>query len=195
METEANALKSNLKNIYHATSEFKEALNRYQELMDGSLTSEKKAISLNEIIDKSIDMLEFRFSHNNLGNIRLVRDIRSNSKVFANSYELNQVFINIVMNSIDAMEKSGGTLNISIYNIEETVCIRFNDTGVGISEVNRKKIFNKSFTTKSNGSGLGLPIAKATIEEHGGTINIKSKINQGTEVKILLPIYNENHDN
>lgn len=194
IEAETKELKSNLRSIYAATSEFKEALIRYQDLMSGKLISEKKAVQLNDIIKKSIEMVSFKFTCNKIGDIRLVTSIHSNVKILCNSYELHQAFLNIVMNGIDAMENTGGTLSISIYNIDDFVCIGINDTGVGIEESNFKKIFIEQFTTKTQGSGLGLKIAKATIEEHGGSISIKSKKNRGTWVNIYLPIYKDEDD-
>lgn len=192
IETEAKKLKTNLKDIYEATFDFKEALNRYQQLMKGPLGDEKEIIRVEDILRNSLGTVEYRFSNNNLGNIKLVTDLRSNSKILSNCYELNHAFINIIINALDAMEENGGTLAISIYNIEDTICIRFKDTGVGISEDNLNKIFQRFYTSKPHGSGLGLTLAKETIEDHGGTINVKSRINYGSEVNITLPIFKDN---
>lgn len=194
IETEAKELKTNLKSIYEATSEFKEVLIRYQELMKGNLKNEKLPVQLNEIIKRSVEMVRFRFCNNKIGNIRLVTNIHSNIKVLCNSYELYQAFLNIIMNSIDAMEIKGGTLSISVYNVEDYVCIGVNDTGVGIEESDFEKLFQEQFTTKAHGSGLGLKIVKSTIEDHGGSISIKSKKDIGTEVNIYLPIHKERDD-
>lgn len=194
LETESKELKTNLKSIYKATSEFKDALIRYQELMKGNLKNEKIPVQINEILKKTIEMVRFRFYNNKIANIKLVTNIHSNIKVLSNAYELNQAFLNIIMNGLDAMEKTGGTLTISVLNIEDAVCVIINDTGIGISENDLKNIFSKPFTTKEHGSGLGLKIAKATIEDHDGNISIKSIENKGTTVTIRLPIYKEHYD-
>lgn len=98
------------------------------------------------------------------------------------------------MNGIDAMEETGGILSISTFLIDDHVLVKISDMGIGISEENMKKIFIEEFTTKDHGSGLGLNISKATIEEHGGKITIKSIENKGTEVNIYLPTYKGQDD-
>lgn len=195
LEAETQELRSNLNSIYKATSEFRDALNRYQKMMKGNDKIEKVPNQLNEIINKTISMVRFRFiEKDKCSNIKLVTNIHSNIKVLSNSYDLNQTFLNIIMNSIDAMEEKGGILTMCVYNIEDFVCVSIKDTGVGIPENDLKNIFEKTFTTKVHGSGLGLKIAKATIEDHGGSISIKSVKDKGTEVNVLLPIYKEHDD-
>lgn len=176
--------------IYKATSEFREVLTRYQMLIHGDNKREKTFHSLNEILKKSVSMVKFRFIEGNMGsNIRLVVNSKSDSKVLCNSHELTHVFLNIIRNGIDAMEEEGGTLTLSIYNKGNLVCARIEDTGMGISQENIENIFKSAFTTKINGSGLGLKIAKEVIEDHGGIIDLSSKINEGTQVDVCLPIY------
>lgn len=190
LKAEDKELKINLNDIYKATSEFAEALIRYQKLIHGDNKREKTVHSLEEILKKAFSMVKFRFVEGNMGsNIRLVVNFKSDSKVLCNSYELNHVLLNIIRNGIDAMEEEGGTLTLSVYNKGDLVCTIIKDTGMGISEENMENIFNNAFTTKINGSGLGLKIAKEVIEDHGGTIDLKSKINEGTEVDVCLPIY------
>ena len=96
------------------------------------------------------------------------------------------------MNALDAMEDdSQAILRVNIYNDENNrnVIIEIIDTGIGISEENMKRMFNEQFTTKKNGTGLGLRIAKNAIESIGGSLYISSKLNIGTKVTVRLPIY------
>ncbi len=70
---------------------------------------------------------------------------------------------------------------------EDHIEIVVADTGIGISEENMSKIFQPLFTTKAKGIGLGLPICKKIVEEHGGTISVESKAGQGTAIMVKLP--------
>lgn len=102
---------------------------------------------------------------------------------------LEETFINLVLNALDAMPK-GGRLVITAYydhNAGEII-ISFADSGCGISENDLKKVFVPFFTTKKNGTGLGLSLAQQIIELHKGKIHIESKP-YGTEVTVRLPVY------
>ena len=90
--------------------------------------------------------------------------------------ELNQVWTNIIVNALDAMEP-GGTLKIRTYRKENYICVNISDTGHGIPEEIREKIFDSFFTTKSvsEGTGMGLDITQRIVERHGGHINVESK--------------------
>ncbi len=100
-----------------------------------------------------------------------------------------RVFINLVNNAIDAMPKKG-TLEISSCHKDDWIDIVFADTGMGIPEETMQKIFTPLFTTKAQGMGFGLAICKRIIEAHGGTIKVKTKLNQGTTFTIRLPSQN-----
>lgn len=119
--------------------------------------------------------------------------------------QLNQVFMNLLANAIDALDESNtgrsfaeikATPNKIIIKTElsgdrQQVVIRIKDNGVGINEAVREKIFEDLFTTKEvgKGTGLGLAIAKSiVVEKHGGTIEVNSVWTEGTEFTILLPM-------
>jgi len=116
--------------------------------------------------------------------------------VFADARQLEQVFLNITQNAIQAMD-ANGTLTISTAEVERRfgnlenskfVQIQISDTGSGISEENLEKIFTPFFTTKDDGNGLGLPICFKIIQEHNGTILVDSKEGEGTTFSIYLPL-------
>jgi signal transduction histidine kinase len=100
---------------------------------------------------------------------------------------LKQVLLNILENAKDA-SKEQGNMKIETFNKVKFVVIKIHDNGEGIAEDKLKKIFEPFFTTKATGSGLGLTITKKIIEKHNGKIEIESKLNEGTSVKIYLPI-------
>lgn len=102
---------------------------------------------------------------------------------------LKHVFINLISNSMDAME-SGGRILIKAHKEEETVVFEFNDNGVGISEKDIKNIFNPFFTTKpaGKGTGLGLYITYNEVKKCGGSITARSKQGEGTTFRIEIPL-------
>jgi PAS domain S-box-containing protein len=100
---------------------------------------------------------------------------------------MKRVLTNLITNAIQAMP-NGGALKIGMSTTKDTVSIEVADTGVGISEENLAKIFQPLFTTKSKGQGLGLPVCKRLVEGHGGSIEVKSKVGEGTTFTIDLPL-------
>jgi signal transduction histidine kinase len=108
-------------------------------------------------------------------------------KVVADSDQLRGVFINIIRNAIQAIEKTG-TITISTSKEGRMCLIILSDTGLGIPEEIRSKIFEPNFSTKSEGMGIGLAIARRVIEDHGGTITCQSERGKGTTFEIRLPV-------
>ena len=94
---------------------------------------------------------------------------------------------NIVQNAIDAMPE-GGSLTLTTGLVDGFVELSISDTGQGIAPEHFDNIFQLYFTTKKNGNGVGLPLAMRAVDLHGGTLNIDSKLNEGTSVRIRLPI-------
>jgi signal transduction histidine kinase len=101
---------------------------------------------------------------------------------------MKSCLLNIIKNSIYAMkDKEVRNLFIKTELIEDEILIKITDTGSGVSEELIEKIFEPFFSTKKGGLGLGLPLAKKVIEEHGGRIEFSSKLGQGSEVNIYIP--------
>ena len=104
--------------------------------------------------------------------------------------KLKQVFLNLIGNSIEAMEQ-GGNLSIRTSLNIDLVEISISDDGGGISQDNQERIFSPFFTTKKHGTGLGLSIAKRIIEDHkGSSFALKSAKGKGTTVTITMPVSN-----
>lgn len=111
--------------------------------------------------------------------------------VRGNSGQLKQVFMNIIVNAAEAMHGSGTlTITTSTSSDRKTVIIEFADTGEGIPEENLSRIFDPFFTTKDvgKGTGLGLATSYGIVQDHGGTITVKSKVGVGTSFVIELPV-------
>jgi len=100
--------------------------------------------------------------------------------------KLNQVFLNLFLNAIQSME-SGGILTVRSYLEGENIVVAVEDTGIGIIHENLQKVFDPYFTTKNDGTGLGLAMSAKIVEEHDGKILITSEPGQGTTVQVLIP--------
>jgi signal transduction histidine kinase len=98
---------------------------------------------------------------------------------------IHRVLMNLIINSIQAIPESG-KIDVNISEEKGGYKIEIKDTGSGISDENLSKIFNPFFTTKEQGSGLGLPIVRKIIEGHGGSIEIESTEGAGTSVILHL---------
>jgi signal transduction histidine kinase len=100
---------------------------------------------------------------------------------------LKQCLINMIKNSIEAMEEKGGDLTVSTAMEENFIVIRVEDNGRGIPEENLPKVFNPFFSTKDKGSGLGLAMTKKIVDELGGRVELDSAPGAGTTISLYLP--------
>ena len=147
--------------------------------------------NIKDLVEECLYLLGHRFKAKQ---INIVKKYNDNIPLIkADQRQLEQVFMNIFNNAVDAVS-SDGEIKIEIHtgkgNDHEGVEIIIEDNGVGISKENIDKIFNPFFSTKlkSNGTGLGLSIAKAIITRHKGNISLKSIEAKGTTFKIFLPL-------
>ncbi|MEO0206891.1 MAG: cache domain-containing protein [candidate division WOR-3 bacterium] len=150
-------------------------------------TPEKKIISINEIIEKTLLLFESIFLANNI-KLEVALDNQLPS-IMADESKIKQVLTNILLNAMDAMP-GGGFIKIrsQLSSNGRFIEIEIEDTGVGIPKENLDRIFDPFFTTKkSKGTGLGLSISYGIIQQHNGTIEVISEINKGTIVKVKLP--------
>lgn len=145
-------------------------------------------VDVNDLVSKT---LFFIAQHPEARNVRRVKDLgRGLARVWVDEKQIQQVLFNVMINGMQAM-KEGGTLTIRTaatdYKGRSGVQIEIEDTGPGISREALEDIFVPFFTTKTQGTGLGLPICKQLLENHGGTIGVASRTGQGTTFSIQLP--------
>ena len=113
-------------------------------------------------------------------------------EVMADGDQLYRVFINLANNALDAMP-DGGELTISAHLEDGWAVVGFQDTGVGISEEDLKKVFEPLFTTKIKGTGLGLAVCQQIVEKHGGSIQVSSTPGEGSTFSVRLPTDSADH--
>lgn len=150
-----------------------------------------KEVSLGEILDENLRLIASDARDSGITtSLRVAEDLWP---VTADRDRLNQVFINLLLNAVQAMEK-GGELTVEAGNNErnKSVIVTVRDTGCGIEPENMPQLFYPYFTTKSGGTGIGLAISQKIISDHKGSIRIDSAPGQGTTVTVELPCYREN---
>ena len=110
--------------------------------------------------------------------------------IYCDSQQIKQVFINIVMNAIEAMQPDGGSVTVQTLLSKDgsQAGVRFGDTGPGISPEILQNLFEPFFTTKTSGLGLGLSICYELVQKHNGKITVESKPNEGSVFTVWLPL-------
>jgi two-component system NtrC family sensor kinase len=152
----------------------------------------RKRINLNDLLEGILLMMERQLRESN---IRVVSDLDHEiPQVMASTNQMRQVMLNMFKNAKEAMP-SGGTLTVRTAKEDQKVSVHIQDTGVGIPEEIRNKIFEAFFTTKQKvkGVGLGLSVCYGIIKDHGGDIKVESEEGKGTTFVISLPIGSQNH--
>jgi signal transduction histidine kinase len=156
-------------------------------LVDFSRASklEIKAQDINRILEKSLLLIQHEALNKE---IKITRELQEDILLaMVDENKIEQVFVNIFLNAIQAMPKEG-ELNIRTRSAQETISVEITDTGTGIAEENIKKVFDPFFTTKGprGGAGLGLAVTRNIIELHRGSIEMQSRVGEGTKVIITL---------
>ncbi len=151
------------------------------------MPAQKTRANLNQIVNDGLYFLESRCSKEG---IELRRHLSTDlPDIIADPAQINQVLINLVVNSIQAMPE-GGILTVRTRAYSNHVSLIVEDTGVGMSEEVKKQIFIPFFTTKEigRGTGLGLPVVHGIVTSHGGSIQVDSEKGRGTRFEIELPL-------
>lgn len=147
-----------------------------------SLVREK--VNIKNVIDEAVDILMVEIEKKKIDIKREILDI----EIVSDYDVLKQIMINILLNSVQAIETAEGKVEILSYKDSDNVVIKVSDNGIGIKPEDMKNIFKPFFTTKEKGTGLGLPLVKKYINQLGGKIEIESEFGKGCVVKIYLPL-------
>jgi two-component system sensor histidine kinase HydH len=151
------------------------------------LAVKKKPTSLETMIHHSLKMIE---RDAQAKHIKVQADFSIDvSDIHIDPDRMNQVFLNLYLNAIEAME-DGGTLSVTLNQKEDLKSVRItvSDTGSGIKKEDLVHVFDPYFTTKQSGTGLGLAIVHNIIEAHKGEVRVESETGKGTTVTIILPV-------
>jgi len=181
-----------LTDINHLMTSIKDGAVRTGEIVAGLKTfsrtdsGNKQLIDVHQNLDATLVLLNSQLKDK----IVVEKQYTTNlSPIESYKGQVNQVFLNILTNAIQAILPKSGKIQIITKELAETIEIEIKDTGAGISTENLKKIFDPFYTTKEVGvgTGLGLSISYGIIQKHNGTIKVKSEQNKGTSFIIALP--------
>jgi len=147
---------------------------------------QKQICSINELILNFVRVFE---SQAFLQGIKVKTDLQEVPPVIADKDQIKQVLLNLCQNALQAMD-NGGTLTLATHYHEEEkeICFRVIDDGPGIPAESIDRIGTPFYTTKDQGTGLGLSISYTIIDKHRGRVEVKSKMGEGTEFSIYLPV-------
>ncbi|EPZ51655.1 ATP-binding protein [Alicyclobacillus acidoterrestris] len=145
-----------------------------------------RPINLPDVLMDTVNLLS---AQAHMNNVEIETQLDSNeAPVIAEFNRLKQVFVNVIKNRMESMS-GGGVLQIRMHQTGELVIVSFSDHGTGIPDEIMNKIGDPFFTTKEDGTGLGLVVSQNIIRDHSGTMDITSEYGKGTTVTISFPLY------
>jgi signal transduction histidine kinase len=166
-------------------------INRINYLIDEMLNCARppelnvKPHDIHEILNTVCESVELKMT---AMKIKLVKEFTTaDAMVNVDREQIGRVFLNLIINAIDAMSRNGGILTIVTETDGESFMIRINDIGKGMSADEIIKIFDPFFTTKTSGIGLGLTTCHGVVVSHGGSIKVTSEVSKGTTFTVTLP--------
>lgn len=188
---EPEKIKEIINKMESITDTTRDGAKRTKEIVEGlrsfarSGKTSRKTVDIHQPVETAIMLLGHELKHG----IKLVRDFSELPPVSANPGELSQVFMNVMMNGIQAMDETG-ELHISSYREDVMAVVRFQDTGRGIPPSCRDRIFEPFYTTKEvgKGTGLGLAISYGIVQAHNGEIEVENTGDKGTAIVVRIPL-------
>ena len=146
--------------------------------------AQMRPVEINRLVRESADFFKAEIADREL--LLEMELAKGLPPVQADPDQIKQVFFNLITNAVHAM-RTRGILHLSTRSAPDGVVVAVRDTGGGISEDVMARLFEPYYTTKSSGTGLGLVIVRRIVHEHGGTIEMDSRVGRGTEVRVKLP--------
>ncbi len=200
IENAAYCIKNELKSINATNPIFGNSLNMLQIIEDSieyadrividlkDFSSDRKPLAekvdINKIVKDALNICE------KPKNVKIITELCPLPLIEVDKSMIKRTFVNIITNGMQAM-RNGGTLRVSTKKTNDLVEVSFEDTGVGMSKENMKKLFTPFFTTKAQGMGMGLAICKKFVDCNGGSIEVESEEGKGSKITIKLPIKDE----
>jgi two-component system NtrC family sensor kinase len=150
--------------------------------------SARAAVKINRILEQSLHLASFDKGFQRLGLTMRLSEL--DPVVFGDADQLQQVFLNLLLNSRDAMPDGGEIVVYTTFDeSHEGIVVEIADSGIGIAAENLSHIFDPFFTTKpaGAGTGLGLSVCYGIVTAHGGRIEVRANNGKGTRVRVILP--------
>jgi len=149
--------------------------------------SQRELVDINAVIREMVGLVRNEANHYS---ISIRTQLADTPRIMADRVQLQQVFMNLMLNGIEAMKdmKAGGELTIKTQQAENGhLMVSVSDTGLGLPPQQADQIFNAFFTTKLNGTGMGLSISRSIIESHGGRLWAADNSARGASFHLTLP--------
>jgi len=177
--------------IVTAAEDAAATVRRIQTFARKSVATELEMLDVGDLLRDAIEFTRTRWQNEALAagiDIDVTLNAEPECFTLGNASELREVFVNLIVNAVDAMPK-GGSLKLCCQPDRNRIKLRFADTGTGIKEEIRERIFEPFYTTKGVlGTGLGLAVSYGIIERHEGMISVESHLGKGTTFHIDLPL-------
>ncbi|MEP6637361.1 MAG: PAS domain-containing protein, partial [Acidobacteriota bacterium] len=187
-----DALVRNLEVIQTAAEDAAATVRRIQTFARKAPAKEFEVLDVSTLLNDAVEITRTRWQNEaRLRGLeyRVTLDAEPGQSTYGSASELREVFVNLIVNAVDAMPE-GGQLSVSSVREDSWLRLRFADSGLGMPEDVRQKIFEPFFTTKgAHGTGLGLSVSYSIIERHEGSISVTSELGAGTVFTIELPAY------
>ena len=181
----------NLRKIVKETSRCKDIVKGLLEFARPK-EPETSQVDINDIVESSIVIMEGQALFQN---IKIKKSYAKDlPRIVADGAQLQQVFMNIILNAAEAMDGKGVlTLSTSLDGDRTHIEVKFSDTGHGIKEEDKGRLFEPFFTTKEvgKGTGLGLAISYSIVQKHNGTIQVESEVGKGSSFVVIIPVTRE----
>ena len=193
LEEEEFKQSENLKELYRALKQINTQGRRCKEITHKLLSFARKTdsriveIHINDLLNEIVYLSSQRAKY---GNIEVQTQLEKNLPlILASETEMQQVFLNLLNNALDAMEETGGIITLTSKTDGDDIVVAVADNGPGIADANLSRIFDPFYTTKpvGKGTGLGLSICYGIIKKIGGDINVHSIKGQGATFEIRIP--------
>jgi PAS domain S-box-containing protein len=184
-------VKEDLANVTKAAMDGAETMRRLRRFSSPTVPGVRAPVNLNEIASDAIlftrPMWKDESEAKDIG-ITVKEELAEVPMVEGNAPELREAMVNLLTNAVEAMPR-GGILTVRTCIEGESVCVSVSDTGVGIPDHVRERLFEPYFTTRGReGSGLGLSAVKSIVTSHGGSVRVESEVGKGTTFTISLPV-------
>jgi signal transduction histidine kinase len=180
-------LKRNLETVRHETERIARIVQNLLTFSRKSRQEKIESVDVAEALERTLMLSEHQLT---VGNVKVLKEVEPNMPTIdANAGQLQQVFMNLIINAHHAMP-DGGELTVRTGTLpDDRVFVEIADTGCGISPEDINRIFDPFFTTKDEGqgTGLGLAVSRNIIENHGGEIGAQSTLGGGTTFRVVLP--------
>lgn len=173
----------NMKNEIQRLSKFAESFLGYGKPIELNL----RMSDIGKIIEEVLELVSAKAR---AGKIQIIKEYNSLPELFVDPEFIKTCIYNLIINAFEAMPE-GGILGIRTYESDTRFSLSIDDTGSGVADDEISKIFEPFFTTKSKGLGLGLPLTKRIIEEHGGKVSFERKETKGSIITITIPLQKE----